>query len=741
MADEILSTIVPDQAVVDYTDEQYMTSMRWIISQYNKSLNNLPTISARGTTTTGISTFVQEYFNNLQYKTGTQIPADYAFFVSDSSGNNTQVPMVRGLDVMKVTNYLNGKTIELIEPLPETSVAKSYSSGALSAKKNMQDYAYFQIKHQNLLKLIEQESGFGFKAVDRDFKSQDEIDRFFEDFSDGMEIAFDYMAKDVMYSNDYLQTFVKGGDYAMFSGLASIRVDYENGKPILKLIPPERAIVDWNKLFDVHRNDDFGGDVEMLSIPEVFSRWDFTLEEQSELKAMAENMNNVYSAYYVPLMNGLSWFNTTSDGVRRVLVAKGQWESLEKVDGQWKKVKREATLIANKFLRDQMKSLGQLKRLKYIQWTPGLMVGTNSSIVGTTKRFQDMKDAFLTKATTMAANSMKAVIIRTGKLPPGMATPEYISQLKNNGVIVDEGEIDELNDGKSAVEVIDLSIDPGIQYILQMAQFYQNEMADFTDTSPIVRGQQDNYQSQGAIGNIQAQSAKGRAFYFKGMLKWVQETVTYAANLYKTLAPDDDLGREHLEMLIGSDRTALLSMDTVRGMQFEDFLFTFKVDDFVGENDKRDLINLVTQTAGNPLARKTIRDYIKLKKLGTLTQMDEYMSVELYKDQMREDEQIKAQQEAAAANAKMVSDANVQNVQQQVQVTEKLAYDANETKKLIAESKNQTDILLKKMEDEQKAQDSQLKLLLEDRALDLEEKRINAEEKRSKEDTKKESKK
>jgi hypothetical protein len=274
-----------------------------------------------------------------------------------------------------------------------------------------------------------------------------------------------------------------------------------------------------------------------------------------------------------------------------------------------------------------------------------------------------------------------------------------------------------------------------------MAQFYQNEMADFTDTSPIVRGQQDNYQSQGAIGNIQAQSAKGRAFYFKGMLKWVQETVTYAANLYKTLAPDDDLGREHLEMLIGSDRTALLSMDTVRGMQFEDFLFTFKVDDFVGENDKRDLINLVTQTAANPLARKVIKDYVALKKRNTLTEMDEYITTELYKDQMREDEQIKAQQEAAAANAKMVSDANVQNVQQQVQVTEKLAYDANETKKLIAESKNQTDILLKKMEDEQKAQDSQLKLLLEDRALDLEEKRINAEEKRSKEDTKKESKK
>jgi hypothetical protein len=126
----------PNQAVKEWGDEDYKSNLRFIASQYNQSINTIPYDASLPQTVTNLN-YIQEYFNNLQYIFGTQIPAGYSFFVKDAAGNNTQTPMIRGLDIYSKFNYLQGEITDIINPIPKILNVSAYSVGAMSAKKNM----------------------------------------------------------------------------------------------------------------------------------------------------------------------------------------------------------------------------------------------------------------------------------------------------------------------------------------------------------------------------------------------------------------------------------------------------------------------------------------------------------------------------------------------------------------------------------------------------------------------------
>jgi len=84
-------------------------------------------------------------------------------------------------------------------------------------------------------------------------------------------------------------------------------------------------------------------------------------------------------------------------------------------------------------------------------------MGTSMSVVGIIKRFANLKDAFITKMVQMASASFgKSVIIRASKLPEGMRTPDVVAQLKQNNIIVIEGEeTEESPNGQKMIETAD----------------------------------------------------------------------------------------------------------------------------------------------------------------------------------------------------------------------------------------------------------------------------------------------
>lgn len=660
-----ISRLQPDQAVDNYDESEYKKNLLFLAGQYNNALNNVPILTGNGTiTSTGTTSYISEYFNNLTYIYGTQGNANYGFFTKDYSGNDTQVPMLRGLDVYKIFNYLHGQATELIDPLPKTAVASAYSVNAQSVKKEMMDYISFQIKHKAFLQYIQLETGFGFKPIDRDFQTQAQVDMFFENFQETMEIAYDRLAKDVIYTNDYQLKLPKAFDYALIGNLAGLVIEYENGRPRWRIVTPDKAIVDYTKGLDVHIDDDYAGEVFQMTIPELFEAYDFTEEEQTNLKAIAQNEGGLYSTYFSTyLNNGLYWW-TNLNNVPKVTVVKGQWKSLEKLEnGKWRKVLREGVMIGNIYLRECKISEGQFydkrkkndKRLKYKWFTPNLMMGTSISVVGIIKRYQDLRDAFLTKMISMASSAIgKAVVIRASKLPAGMNTPDVISQLKQARVLVIEGDdIDETPDGKKLAETVDLTLDPNINQILQIAQYFEGVISDVLNIPPQVRGMMSGYQSAKVVDNVQIQSSKGLNYLYKGFMLWVKEVVEYSVDLYKVMAPDDSLGREHLELVVGDATAELLSMEDIKRMQFEDFLIDFDATNFANEQQKKEIANLTVQVATSGMPRKIIKDYIKLQKLDTVTEQLNYLEAEIYKDEMKEQQQLMAQQEQAMAQAEL----------------------------------------------------------------------------------------
>lgn len=669
-------SIQPDQTL-EWDEEAYKANLRWIASYYNSQVNNVP-YSAGGaflSSPTGGNGSVFEYMENLSYYYGVQGTTNYGFFVKDVRGNQTAVPMIRGLDIKKIVDHIDGQTREMVEPLPKTIAVTAYSQNAISQKKESLDYMKMIADQKSYFQLIERESGYGFKVASRNFKNELEQEKFFENFQDAMEIAYMNMAKDSCYTNSYRSRLPKVGMNVTIGNLGMVEVTYKNGRPRWRVIPPELAIVDYTKADDQHEYDDFAGDISEMTIPQLLGTWDWTDTEIQELKSLAKAGagSQIITSLNSNVANGWLWWNYQNDGVPKVTVVKGQWRSLEKVDGGWVEVLREGVLIGNKFVKDAKISEGQVydindrskKRLKYIIVTPNLMVGTSISIVGMVKRYQDIKDAFATKVTQMVSQAIgKSVVLRASKLPDGLKAPDVIAQLKQAGAIVLDDDAEDETNGQRMVEAVDLTLDPNVASILQIVQYYDGVIADILNIPPSTRGMLTSYQSNKNLQNSQAQSTKGMSYYYDNMKIFFNRLLSYSASLMKAMAPDDDMGRDTLALLVGDSTTELFSMDLIKEMQFEDFLLNLNTNDYMNIEAKERYGNIILQTAANnPTA---LKDYVMIDKLDTKTEIQNYLEAEEYKKEQAAIAQREAELLAAQTNAKI--NANAQMAMNQAQV-------------------------------------------------------------------------
>lgn len=657
----------PSQLVEgEYTDEMYIQTLRWLGSRYNNLSNNVVLTNFNNPTSNESVSYINEYIDNLSYIYGSQTPSYYNFFIKDVNGNSTANPLFRGLDVMKIFNYLNGEATDLIDPLPKILNASAYSVGAISAKKEMLDFVNFQIKEKLLLNLLQQEAGYTFKVISRDFKTQNEVDKFFVSAQDEMEIAYNRIAKHVCYYNKYQNRLPKAFSNVLIGNLGVICVEYSKGQVVWRVVQPENAIVDYSKNYDVHEDDDFGGEVFQMPVTQVLSQWDWTEKEREEILAISRNQGGVFNKYYSEYAtNNLYWFNNVDNGVPNVTIIKGQWKSNEIIDGVVHEILREGVYIGGKWLKDQKISEGQVwekgnvskKRIKYIVMTPNLFMGASVSIISIVKRIANLRDAFLTKVTEMASTPLgRVAIIRASKLPEGLRTPDVISQMKQAKVLVIEGEdTEEGDDGRKLAEALDLTIDPSIMSILQIAQYYESMISDVLNVPNQVRGQITDYASKKQLESSQTQSTKGLAYLFKNFLLFEKELLSYSADLFKIKAPNDELGRESLSLIVGDGVVELMSMDVVERMTFEDFLINLNPNDYMSADKKARLTELIGQVATSGAPLKVIETYVAAEQAETLTELRNFVETTIHKEQVREDEQIAQQQEMQMLQAQQAN--------------------------------------------------------------------------------------
>jgi len=470
--------VQPPQAV-EFDDDEYRKNLQFIASMWNRRLFSFGADATSATIGTDDNRYVTSYLAQCQYFFGRQNPSDYGFFVQDELGQSTRFPMTRGMDITKILLHIDGVVRQMLEPLPKTINVTAYSKDAVSVKKEIMDFIKLKAQQKVFFDIIEMATGVGFKPIDRDFKTQEELDKYLEDFQESMEIAYQNISKHILITNRYMPTLAKFSQYISLGGQSTIEV-YEHGGMIKwRIVPPESAIVDMSKNDDQHEDDDYAGSIMAMSVPDLLDEFDWEEDEIEDLQTMAkaQTMWAQYNTYVG--VNGLVWWQL-NNGVPKVMVVRGQWRSLEKMDGEWVEVLREGVYIGNKYLKNCKVSEGQVwnkmdktrKRLRFRTVTPNTILGNNMGIVGMLKRYQDIKDAFATKMIELSSRAVgKSFVINASKLPEGLTAPDVISQLKQSNMIVLEGaDIDETPDSKrqNLVETLDWTLDPNVRYYMDM---------------------------------------------------------------------------------------------------------------------------------------------------------------------------------------------------------------------------------------------------------------------------------
>jgi len=671
-----LYTRLPDQQIENWTKEDYMGNLRFIASKWNFQSANYVAIQNNNGSTSIPSIesaygFVYRYLQNVTYIYGSQVPSDFGFFVQDVNGNDTRVPMYRGRDVSMYYKYIIGKVSEMIRPLPKMVNVIGYSENVQSTKKTRLNMVKYRYEMQEQIKLIEEMTGWGFEPMAGiDYENDFEVSKRLENFQEAMEETYENLAIDGLYKNKYFEAIKQVAKDIFISGIAGVKVEHDNGRIYWKNVRLHQLIFDNTKEKDQHEDDDFAGEVYELTINDILTRWEWTEEETEDIKAMASNPASWSQFNSLIGVNGMYWWNQ-NNGVPKVTCVEGQWRSQKKVDGVWVETLRQGILIGNKYLRETGETDGQVwdindkrkKRLKYRIVSPDTRLGAIEGIVGMIKRFQDLKDAFITKVVALASSAIgKSYFVNAHKLPEGFKTPDIISQLKQANIVVLEGaNEDETPEdaNKRLIEPVDMTIDPGIGSLLDIARYFDEAMANILNIPPQVRGMQENYQSKDVYSSNLAQSEYGMKWYYDSIMSFVEHLLSYHANLAKLVLPETAKGRENLSLIIGDVNTALISMEEIKRIQFEDFLLAIIPNDIISAADKKEYLQIAMQLAA--AGQFSMRDYVKLKRTDNVKQMEHYFEkIEIAREQRAERER-QATIAAAEQNTKINAQAQ-QNI-------------------------------------------------------------------------------
>ncbi len=659
----------PNQQIEDYKDENYTETLRFIASRWNftsAAYVAITTGNSGGTSVPSVEStygFVYRYLQNVTYLYGSQVPTDFSFFVMDENGQNTRVPMYRGQDVPKFFNFIIGKVREMVKPIPRMINVIGYSDNVQSSKKLTMDMITFRYEMQEHIKQIEIMTGFGFEPAEgMNYEDDFQVSKRLQSFKDIMEVSYENLAKDACYKNQYGTKFIKGAEDIFISGVAMLCVDEDNGHITWRNVKLHQAIFD-NTSEDPHHTDDmYAGEVMEMTINDILTKWEWTEKETEDIKAMASNPSSWTQFNTLIGVNGMYWWSQ-NNGVPKVTCIKGQWRSMKKVDGVWVETLREGILIGNKYLKDNKETAGQVwdiydkrkKRLKYIIVTPNSRLGAVQGIVGMIKRLEDLKDAFITKCIALASSAVgKSYFVNANKLPEGLKAPDIISQLKQANIIVLEGaDIDETPDSKQqkVIESIDMTIDPSISMLLQFVNYFDQSIADILNIPNNIRGAQTNYQSKDVYQSNITQAEYGMMWYYDSIMQWIENILSYSANLAKVVYPEKD--KEKLSLIVGDVATELMSIEDIKKIQFEDFLMRLIPNDIVSEQEKQQYMQLALQLASSGMF--TMKDYVTLKRLDNLKQIEDYFEMVEIKRENRERQAQEAQIAAAQANAERVT--------------------------------------------------------------------------------------
>lgn len=601
-----------------------------------------------------------------QYYMGSQPINDYWYSYCDENNIELNTVKIRGQKIAELLKHMEGKSEELLQALIFDTT--NISPGAESRRLERIEKARFQ----NALKqfgLLDIGAGVQFDPLSGvDSASFDIPEKFYEylehDFKENFEIVCTRIAKALSERNRFQEHFKQVFKQALVGGISATEPYVSGGRVKIRGYEPYQVIWDNTNLPDdpQNRKARFVGLLDYLTPSQVLEEFGPELEKRKQYDALKTiesvrdntgiaqlqslpdstinvTLNNngkpvisVLRTYFKALKD--TRYTVTKDGYgddnilelkegAKSKSAKGKEEG----DFRWETWYK-CTLIGNITHANYGECYNNVENpfdAREVEcpvkvWIPDITLGAAKSMVARLYQHQDRKD-FLENEITKKLNLSlgRSYIIRGSKLK-GVNVKDLFNDFKRyNLSVLDYDDDDPYNnvDGKSLTETVDMTLDPNVQYYIQLKAEEDKMMEEIASISKMDLGMQRTYVSLNTQQTTIGQSSLGTKTWFTTFLTHIVNVTQHMVNMQKNLIAEHG-DNEDFPLLSRLDRELLKEVEDISSEQIGIYL---KANDAIDESIRQRLLSYAQAWSQNPVWGITPVDIVKMEQSKTLTEL------------------------------------------------------------------------------------------------------------------------
>lgn len=681
----------PNQFVPENKKDKtwYMDNARYVASKYNTQFNSLGFRNNQQS----FDKPIDEMLRMFTYYLGKQENRDYYYTTQDQSGCELPTVWINGQKLTSMVDFMLGTAIKMIENI-EPSV-KAVSKAASNKRTLDMDLALLKVEFKNIFDQLE-EQGVSFNPLGKeDFSMPDEVIKYMQyDYKQyGEDIAFD-MVTDILHRNKFMSKYKQAFFYTLLAGVVGIENRVQNKRVVKDIILPYNLI--WDNTFDDDLNEKarFVGKIDWITPGEIVSNPYYTRQltsaEIDEIKKLTpDNIDKLLGEDNITT-NKLKWY-WNNNGVPSLAATTTYWigykelryEKLKdkygnthiakiknaNVSQYWIKTVYKATLLANKYVVDfgEVHNIVRKKddinevELPISVFIPNMVMGENRSVVSRLHRHQDRID-FLNNEITKSITRAKGKVFVMNKHKLGTATPqEVLNDFERMGIHITDGNAtgEEMlgTDQNRVVEVVDMTLDPNVQQLLNLKREEERIMEEIVNVPKVAMGQQQGYLGAKTQAGTIAQSNLGTAYLYQGFVQFIERDLQHSLNQFKVslLANGDE------DIPVIGDR-GMNYLKVTDEFKFEDFGIYVRIRDFIDDQAKERLL-FIAQAAMQNQAIDML-DYLQIETSKTYTELynnlkfslekkkreiEKQQEIQMMMQQAQMEQQAQMQQEQMAA--------------------------------------------------------------------------------------------
>jgi len=645
----------------------YADCVRYVASKYNTQMNNLGYRNE-----TSYDKPVDEMLRMFSYYLGKQENRDYYYTTQDQSNCDLPTVWINGQKLTSMIDFMLGNAIKMIENI-EPSV-RATAKAVVNRKTRKLELALLKLELSGIFNELEKNGIFFTPTGSKEFETPEETIKYMQfDYKErGEEIAY-RLASDILHRNRFIDKYKQAFFYTLLGGVVGIENKVVNKKQVKEIILPYNLI--WDNSFDDDLNTKarFTGKVDWLTPGEILSNpymiQQLSADEINEIKTInTQNIDKLLGEDNITT-NKLKWYYNTN-GVPSLAAVTTYWIGYKELryektkdkfgnthyakmrgkqpSSYWTKTVYKGTLIANKYLVEYGEQPNIVRKsddmnevdLPISIFIPNMVMGESRSIASRLHKHQDRID-FLTNEITKMITRSKGKVFVLNKHKLGTATAqEVLNDFERMGIHITDGAAtgEDYNtaDNNRIVEVVDMTLDPNINQLLNLKNEEERIMEEIVNVPKVAMGQQAGYLGAKTQAGTIAQSNLGTAYLYQGFIHFIERDLQYALNQYKIslLANKDE------DIPVIGDR-GLEYLKLTEDFKFEDFAIYIKVRDFIDEAAKERLMMIAQAAMQNQLI--DMMDFLKIETAKTYTELMNQIEYAMNKKQRKAEEQQQLQ--------------------------------------------------------------------------------------------------